>query len=93
MERSCINATEGVEDVFDALGLPVDEEMLDGIDSFGGFILTHLGREPSEATRWNGRATASASKRPIASGSRACGRYRLRRSRRLPRGPGRRRRG
>ena len=51
-----INATEGVEDVFDALGLSVDEEMLDGIDSFGGFILTHLGKEPAQGDeiQWAG---------------------------------------
>lgn len=51
-----INATESVDDVMEALGISVDEEELDGIDSFGGLLLTHLGREPNEGDEvtWGG---------------------------------------
>lgn len=51
-----INATRSVYDVLEALGLAVDEAELDGIDSFGGLLLAHLGHEPrpGEELAWAG---------------------------------------
>ena len=51
-----INATEAVDDVLEALGLQVDDQELEGIDSFGGLLLTQLGREPvpGDEITWSG---------------------------------------
>lgn len=53
---SVINATEAVDDVLDALGVSADDLDLDGIDTFGGLLLTHLGREPEpgDEVEWGG---------------------------------------
>lgn len=51
-----INATEAVDDVLDALGVSADDLDLDGIDTFGGLLLTLLGREPEpgDEVEWAG---------------------------------------
>ncbi len=51
-----VNAERAVDDALEALGLEVGDEELDGIDSFGGLLLTHLGREPvaGDELEWAG---------------------------------------
>ena len=51
-----VSGVRPVDDVLEALGIEASDEELDGIDSFGGLLLTHLGREPvpGDTLEWGG---------------------------------------